>query len=142
MTILLDYSPADEAAYLAMLAERDEPGQAVAELPPVDALEEPAADEDMGDWWNWMGPDPDIDARWCLTFAGGAGSVPDPRCRSTRKAIFMRRRSLRRWRSTSAAWGRWSGLRKPEESGFRAGAGRGACFGAGASRPQRSQQRQ
>ena len=32
---------------------------------------------DLGDWWNWMGPDADLEARWSLTFAGG-GMRLDP----------------------------------------------------------------
>lgn len=31
---------------------------------------------DLGEWWDYMEPDVDLDARWCLTIAGGAGSLP------------------------------------------------------------------
>lgn len=30
---------------------------------------------DLGDWWATLPTDPDLDARWCLTIAGGAGSI-------------------------------------------------------------------
>lgn len=51
---------------------------------PIEVLEDTTdhgdeADEDLGDWWNWMGPDADLDARWSATIAGGAGSVASAR---------------------------------------------------------------
>lgn len=125
MSSLTRVSAADEAAYRSMLAERGEPGQAVDEPTPLEALGEPprpryewriagrgdrptdgywcwdaaedrpvswhrcsfeardAAEDrnaedfpDAGDWWAYLPPGAELDARWTLSIAGGGPGLP------------------------------------------------------------------
>lgn len=71
-------SSADDAARVALLLAPDDRGHDLDEPTPAEHLVEPCEDDgpDMGDWWHHLGPDDDLDARWCLTFGGGAGSFP------------------------------------------------------------------